>query len=52
MERRSASTLGIKPMSLVVEEAKQYIKDRHEGKEKSLLTSSPRINETFMNGFD
>lgn len=52
MEKRSANTLGIKPMSTVVEEAKEYIQRRHEGKEKSLRVSSSAINETFMDGFD
>jgi len=52
MEKRSANTLGIKPMSAVIEEAKQYIQRRHEGKERSLRTSSAIINETFMDGFD
>jgi predicted metal-dependent RNase len=49
---RGAHTLAIKPMSEVVEEAKSYIQRRHEGTERSLRTSSERINETFMQGFD
>lgn len=52
MEKRSVSTLPIKNMSDVAEEARAYIQARYTGEEKSLLTSSPRINQAFMNGFD
>lgn len=52
MEKRSVSTLPIKTMSDVAEEARTYIRARYTGEEKSLATSSPRINQAFMKGFD
>lgn len=52
MEKSSVKTLQIKGMEQVVAEAATYIKDRKSGKEKSLRVNSPKVNSTFMAGFD
>lgn len=53
MENKSTNTvLEIKPISLVVEEAKNFIQRRMEGLEPSLKVKSSKINDTFLDGFD
>jgi ABC-type proline/glycine betaine transport system ATPase subunit len=52
MNNKGANTLAIKPMSVVIEETKEYVRKRKDGTEKSLKTNSSLINETFMDGFD
>lgn len=52
MEKRTANVLEFKSMSEVVEEARAYISDRREGRQKSLKVSSSKINDCFMDGFD
>lgn len=51
-EKKGVRTLEIKDMSTVVEEARTYIYDRQTGKQRSLRVGSPKVNKTFMDGFD
>lgn len=52
MENKSFSSLTIRPISEVVDEAKVYIDKRRTGLEKSLKVSSNKVNNTFMGGLD
>lgn len=51
MEKKS-NNLEIKSMTVIAEQARQYIEDRKEGREKSLRVRSEKINRHIMNGFD
>ena len=52
MAKKSYNKLPIKKANEIAEETKIFIKNRLEGKEKSLRVKSEKINKTFMNGFD
>ena len=52
MEKKSFSGLTIKPIGRVVEETTTFIKDRMEGREKSLKVESNKFNAAFMDGID
>lgn len=52
MEKKSSKVLNIRPLSVIAEEAKDYIRKRANGEEKSLKVGSEKVNRAFMDGFD
>lgn len=52
MEKRSSRSLNVKGISEVSKEAREYIVERAEGREKSLKVASKKLNSCFMDGFD
>lgn len=52
MNEKSAKILQFRNISEVVEETREYIQDRRDGKQQSLRVKSKKVNDTFMDGFD
>ena len=50
MEKKS-NNLEIKSMTVIAEQARQYIEDRKEGREKSLRVRSEKINRHILDFF-
>lgn len=49
---KSFNGLTIKPISRVIEETTRFVRDRRDGKERSLKVGSEKFNAAFMDGID